>query len=40
MFDLAEGLIVRGYSDADIKLILGGNAVRVLGEIWTPTNRA
>ncbi len=33
-FDLTEGLIRRGYSDADIKLGLGGNAVRVLGEIW------
>jgi membrane dipeptidase len=36
MFDLTEGLIQRGYSDADIKSILGGNAVRVLGEIWAP----
>jgi membrane dipeptidase len=34
MFDLTEGLIRRGYSDANIKLILGGNAVRILGEIW------
>jgi membrane dipeptidase len=34
MFDLTEGLIARGYSDGDIKLILGGNAVRVLGKIW------
>jgi hypothetical protein len=33
MFDLAEGLVGRGYSDADIKLILGGSAVRVLGNI-------
>ena len=35
MFDLAEGLIRRGYSDADIGLMLGGNAVRVLSAIWT-----
>jgi membrane dipeptidase len=34
MFDLTEGLISRGYSDTDIQLILGGNAVRVLGKIW------
>ena len=34
MFDLADGLIARGYSDAEIKLILGGNAIRVLGKIW------
>jgi microsomal dipeptidase-like Zn-dependent dipeptidase len=35
MFDLAEGLVGRGYCDADVKLILGGNAVRVLGNIWS-----
>lgn len=35
MFDLAEGLIRRGYSDADIGLMLGGNAARVLSTIWT-----
>jgi len=34
MFDLTEGLIRRGYKDDDIRGILGGNAVRVLGEIW------
>ncbi len=34
MFDLTEGLIRRGYSDSDIELILGGNAVRVFGKIW------
>lgn len=34
MFDLTEGLIRRGYTDADVKLILGGNAIRALTEIW------
>lgn len=37
MYDLAEGLIRRGYSDSDIRLILGGNAVRVLKSIWPKT---
>jgi membrane dipeptidase len=36
MFDLTEGLIRRGYTDAQITGVLGGNFVRVLGEIWTP----
>jgi membrane dipeptidase len=39
IFDLTEGLISRGYSDSDIQLILGGNAVRVLGGIWSGANR-
>jgi membrane dipeptidase len=34
VFELTEGLIRRKYSPADIKLILGGNFQRVLGEIW------
>jgi membrane dipeptidase len=34
MFDLTEGLIRRGYKDDDIKAILGGNAIRALGEAW------
>lgn len=34
VFDLTEGLIRRGYSDADIQLVLGGNAARVLATIW------
>ena len=40
MFDLTEGLIARGYGDADIKMILGGNAVRVLSKVWSPPDRA
>ena len=36
IFDLTEGLIRRGYSDADIELVLGGNFKRVFGEIWKP----
>lgn len=34
MFDLAEGLIRRKYSDRDIEGILGGNFKRVLSQIW------
>jgi membrane dipeptidase len=34
MYDLAEGLIRRKYTDADIEGVLGGNFMRVLGEIW------
>jgi membrane dipeptidase len=33
-YDLAEGLIRRGYSDKDIEGILGGNFQRVLTQIW------
>jgi len=36
MFDVTEGLIRRGYKDADIILILGGNWVRVLADAWKP----
>jgi membrane dipeptidase len=35
MYDLTEGLIRRGYSDAAIEGILGGNFRRVLGQIWS-----
>jgi membrane dipeptidase len=33
VFDLAEGLIRRNYSDENIRLILGGNFHRALGDI-------
>ena len=39
MFDLTDGLLKRGYNDSDIKLILGGNAVRVLVSIWSSASR-
>jgi membrane dipeptidase len=34
-YDIAEGLIRRGYSDKDIAGILGGNFQRVLTKIWS-----
>ena len=34
-YDLTEGLIRRGYSDANIEMILGGNFQRVLSQIWS-----
>ena len=34
VFDLTEELIRRGYSDANIKLVLGGNFRRLLGATW------
>ena len=39
MFDVTEGLIRRGYSDADITAILGGNWLRVLASSWTPVKK-
>ena len=35
-FDLAEGLIRRGYTNEHIKLVLGENFRRVLSDIWAP----
>jgi membrane dipeptidase len=34
IYELTAALLRRGYSDAHIKLVLGGNWQRVLGEIW------
>ena len=34
-YDIAQGLIRRGYSDNDISGILGGNFQRVLTKIWS-----
>lgn len=34
VFDLTEELIRRGYSDGNIKLVLGGNFRRLLGATW------
>jgi membrane dipeptidase len=37
-YDLTEELIRRKYSDANIKLILGGNFRRLLGSTWLPNS--
>lgn len=34
IYELTEGLVKRGYSDANIRLILGGNFLRALSSIW------
>lgn len=31
---LTEGLLVRGYSDAEVEKILGGNFLRVIHKVW------
>lgn len=34
-YDLAAGLLSRGFGEAEVELVLGGNFRRVLGRIWT-----
>lgn len=34
VFDLTDALVRRGWSDENIGLVLGGNFVRVLSELW------
>jgi membrane dipeptidase len=34
IYDLTEELIRRGYSDQNIRLVLGGNFRRLLGATW------
>jgi membrane dipeptidase len=34
IYDITEGLIRRGFSDADITGVLGGNFRRLLGTVW------
>jgi membrane dipeptidase len=34
MYELTAALVRRGYSDDNVKLVLGGNWQRVLGQIW------
>ncbi len=32
--NISRGLVARGYSDEDISKVLGGNFIRLLGEVW------
>jgi membrane dipeptidase len=34
VFQIADGLLRRGFAPRDVELVLGGNFRRVLGEIW------
>jgi len=38
VYDLTDALLRRGYSDANIELVLGGNFRRLLGATWTQPN--
>jgi membrane dipeptidase len=38
VFQLADGMLRRGYTRRDAELILGGNFVRVLTETWPATS--
>jgi len=41
VYDLAQGLLDRGYGERDIELVLGGNFSRALAQIWgTPEGPA
>ena len=40
IFDITEGLVRRNYTAIQIRLILGGNFQRALGEIWSSTQAA
>ncbi len=40
VFQVAEGLLRRGYSERDAELVLGGNFVRVLTETWPSSSWA
>jgi membrane dipeptidase len=40
VFELAEGLLRRGYGPPEIAGILGGNFQRALGAIWAPAPKA
>ena len=34
VFQIADGLLRRGFSAADVQLVLGGNFMRALAAIW------
>jgi membrane dipeptidase len=34
VFQIADGLLSRGYAERDVKLVLGGNFLRALADIW------
>ena len=34
MYELVAALVRRGYTDEQVRLVIGGNWARVLGDIW------
>ncbi|HKI86027.1 MAG TPA: membrane dipeptidase, partial [Thermoanaerobaculia bacterium] len=39
VFQIADGLLGRGWTRKDVKLVLGGNFARALAQIWHPVSR-
>jgi membrane dipeptidase len=37
--NLTKALVKRGYTEQEIKLVMGGNFIRVYKEVWATTNK-
>jgi membrane dipeptidase len=35
---IVDGLLARGYDEADVRAVLGGNFMRLAGQVWKPVD--